>query len=477
MINQAVDVAGVDGGQVTLSPEDLALLAGGEDGRLLRAGDPGWDEATLIWNAMVARQPALVFRPSSVTDVATAVRFAADHGILLSVKGGGHNIAGTSLAPGALTLDMSLLRTVEVDPAAGVAQVGAGCLLKHVDAATQEHGLAAVLGFVSETGVAGLTLGGGFGYLTRRFGWTVDSLQAVEIVTADGQVRTASRDEEPELFWALRGGGGNFGIVTRFTFRLFEVGPSITGGLIAWSADEAEGVMAMFSEFTESAPREVTAALVVRLAPPAPFMPPEWHGKPIVAMVVCHSGPDPDNDLRPVRSTGRPVADVIMQKPYSAQQAMLDATQPKGLNYYWKSEFIPAFSPAYRTTVLENALQLTSPLSQAVAGFHIGGALNEREEDDGAVGNRDARYVSAIAACWKPGDERSDEHVAWARRSWEAVRPFSTGGNYVNFQVFDDDTSRTAAAYRANYARLQQVKASYDPDNLFRVNRNVSPEA
>ena len=471
----AIEVAGVDGGHVTLSPKDLALLAGEPDGRVLRAGDPGWDEATLVWNAMVARQPVLVFRPTSTRDVAAAVKLAADHGILLSVKGGGHNIAGTSIAPGGLTLDMSLMRTVHVDPAAGIAHVGAGCLLKHVDAATQEHGLAAVLGFVSETGVAGLTLGGGFGYLTRRFGWTVDSLEAVEIVTADGQVRTASRDEEPELFWALRGGGGNFGVVTGFTFRLFEVGPVITGGLIAWSADEADKVLAMYSDFTESAQREVTTALVVRLAPPAPFVPPEWHGKPIVAMVVCHSGSDPEGDLRPVRSLGNPVVDVIMEKPYAAQQAMLDATQPKGLNYYWKSEFIPTFSPEYRTTLLENALRLTSPMSQSVAGFHIGGALNERDEDDGAVGNRDARYVAAIAACWPPGDERAEEHLAWARRSWEAVRPFSTGGNYVNFQVFDDDTSRTAAAYRANYERLQRAKATYDPDNLFRVNRNVPP--
>jgi FAD/FMN-containing dehydrogenase len=475
MTTGAIGVAGVDGGQVTLSPEDLRLLKGEPDGHLLRAGDPGWDEATLIWNAMVARQPALVFRPESATDVAAAVKLAADHGILLSVKGGGHNIAGTSLAHGGLTLDMSLMRTVKVDPVAGVAHVGAGCLLKHVDAATQEHGLAAVLGFVSETGVAGLTLGGGFGYLTRRFGWTVDSLEEVEIVTADGQVRTANRDEEPELFWALRGGGGNFGVVTRFTFRLFEVGPTITGGLIAWSADEADEVLAMFSQFTESASREITTALVVRLAPPAPFVPPEWHGKPIVAMILCHSGSNAEGDLRPIRSMGTPVVDLITEKPYSAQQAMLDATQPKGLNYYWKSEFLGTLSPAYRATLLENALRPTSPMSQSVAGFHIGGALNERDEDDGAVGNRDARYVVAIAACWPPGDDRAEEHLAWARRSWEAVRPFSTGGNYVNFQVFDDDSSRTAAAYRANYNRLQQAKATYDPHNLFRVNRNVSP--
>jgi FAD/FMN-containing dehydrogenase len=240
----AIGVAGLDGVGVSLSPEDFGVLGGEPDGRLLLAGDPGWDDATLIWNGMVARQPALVFRPQSATDVSAAVKLAADRGILLSVKGGGHNIAGTSIAPNGLMLDMSLMRRVDVDPAGRIAHVGPGCLLKHVDAATQVHGLAAVLGFVSETGVAGLTLGGGFGYLTRRHGWTVDSLEAVEIVTADGQVRTASRDEEPELFWALRGGGGNYGVVTRFTFRLFEVGPTITGGLIAWSAGDYDAELA-----------------------------------------------------------------------------------------------------------------------------------------------------------------------------------------------------------------------------------------
>jgi len=471
-----IEVAAVEGGPVTLPAAAVEELGGGRCGRLLQAGDDGWDAAVLIWNGMAATTPALVLQPASPAEVAAAVRVAADHGVLIGVKGGGHNIAGTSMAPGGLTLDMSRLSAVAVDPAGRTAQVGAGCLLKDVDRETQAHGLAAVLGFVSETGVAGLTLGGGFGYLTRRFGWTVDTLDEVEVVTADGQVRTARADQEPDLFWALRGGGGNLGVATRFGFRLHEVGPTITGGLIAWSADRAAEVLAAYREVTESAPRELTLALTARLAPPAPFLPARWHGQPIVGMVVCHSGADPGGDLAPIRALGDPIVDLVTEKPYAEQQAMLDATQPKGLHYYWKSEFLAELTPAFCDTFLARALAVTSPLSQSGL-FHLGGALNERAEDDGAVGNRTARYVMAFAGCWPPPDPRAGEHVAWARQSWEAVRAFSTGGNYLNFQVADDDATRTSAAYGGNYGRLRRAKAAYDPGNLFRVNRNVTPSA
>ena len=245
-----IEVAGIDVAFVTLSDDQVGALASGDGGRMLRAGDDGWDEAVLIWNAMAAKQPAVILQPTSASEVAWAVRFAAQHRLLLSVKGGGHNIAGTSMAAGGLTLDMSKMRDVTVDTAARQVHVGAGCKLGEVDAATQEHGLAAVLGFVSETGVAGLTLGGGFGYLTRRHGWTVDTLDEVEIVTAEGQVRRASREENADLFWALRGGGGNFGVVTRFTFALFDVGPMITGGLIAWGAERVDEVLAAYRTLT-----------------------------------------------------------------------------------------------------------------------------------------------------------------------------------------------------------------------------------
>ncbi len=473
MTTSTIEIAGLEDGLVNLGPDQLDGLDSRVEGRLLRAGEEGWDDAVLVWNGMVARVPALVLQPTSAHDVAAAVAFARTHGLLLSIKGGGHNIAGTSIAEGGLTLDMSGMREVTVDPGAKVVDVGPGCLLKDVDRATQGHGLATVLGFVSETGVAGLTLGGGWGYLTRRFGWTVDNLQEVEIVTADGEIRTANRGENVELFWALRGGGGNFGVVTRFTFRLHEVGPTITGGLIVWSAERADEVLATFRDLTESAPRELTAAAIVRLAPPAPFLPEEWHGKPIAAMQVCHSGPKPEADLATVRALAEPIVDLITEKPYAAQQSMLDAMEPKRLHRYWKTEYLPGLSSEYLETFRDGALRVTSPLSQSVI-FHLAGALNEREDDDGAVGNRDAQYISGFAGTWPPG-ARSDVHVAWVRDAWETIRPFSTGGNYVNFQLAEDDVARTADAYGNNYERLQRLKLEYDPGNLFRVNRNISP--
>ena len=476
MTTSTVDVAGLDGGPVSLTPDRLDDLDSRVEGRLLRAGDDGWDDAVLVWNGMVARIPALVLQPSSAHDVAAAVGFARDHGLLLSIKGGGHNIAVTSIAEGGLVLDMSRMRGVTVDPAGRLAHVGPGCLLGDVDRATQEQGLATVLGFVSEVGVAGLTLGGGFGYLARRFGWAVDNLEEVEIVTADGKVRTANREENAELFWALRGGGGNFGAVTRFTFRLHEVGPTITGGLVVWSADQAEEVLATYRDLTESAPRELAAAVVMRLAPPAPFLPEEWHGKPIIGMLVCHSGANAEADLAPVRALRNPIVDLVVRKPYVDQQSMMDGTEPKGFHYYWKTEYLPGLSGGFLDAFAEGALKVTSPLSESVI-FHVGGAVNERDDDDGAVGNRAARYITGFAGDWPAADHRGDVHVAWVRNAWERIRPFSTGGNYVNFQLAEDDTARTAAAYGKNYQRLQRVKADYDPDNLFRVNRNIPPSA
>ncbi len=456
-----------------MTTTEIEALASRLNGPVLRPGEEGWDDAVLIWNAMVAKAPALVVQPTSAHDVAAAVAYARDRGLLFGVKGGGHNIAGTSMAEGGLTLDMSRMRSVSVDVDAKLVHVGPGCLLQDVDRATQEHGLATVLGFVSEVGVAGLTLGGGFGYLARRFGWAVDNLEEVEIVTADGEVRTANRHDHADLFWALRGGGGNFGVVTRFTFRLHEVGPLITGGLIAWSADRADEVLETYRALTESAPRELTAAAVVRYAPPAPFVPEAWHGKPVVGILVCHSGPNAELDLAPIRALGDPIFDLVTEKPYADQQSMLNDMDPKGLHQYWKAEYLPGLSREYLHTFRDAAMKLTSPLSYSVI-FHIGGALNDHDGDDGAVGNRDAQFISGFSGVWPP-DVPEAEHVAWVRDSWDRIRPFSTGGNYVNFQLADDDVTRTADAYGKNYERLRRVKEQYDPDNVFRVNRNIPP--
>ena len=303
MNGDVIEVAGLDGDQVAVPRRVVREFATALNGWVLVPGDRGWPEVNAVWNGRVVRAPAMAVRPASTSDVAAVIDLARQRRLLLSVKGGGHNLAGTALAEGALTLDMSGMRNVAVDVAGRRVQVGPGCRLGEVDRVTQRHGLATVLGLVSETGVAGLTLGGGFGYLTRRFGWTVDNLVEVEIVTADGRVRTANRGTEPDLFWAVRGGGGNVGVVTRFTFALHSVGPMITGGVIAWSPDRTGQVLSAYRTLTESAPPELTAAVFVALAPPDPTIPADQQGRPMVGMFVCHSGAV-GADLDPLRRIG-----------------------------------------------------------------------------------------------------------------------------------------------------------------------------
>lgn len=469
----SVQEADHSAGATLRSAASLNALAGDLDGALARAGDDIYAEATTIWNGMIAKRPAAVIRAASVADVARTVRFAAEEGVELSIRGGGHNIAGLALSDGGLTLDMSAFRDVDVDPEARIARVGAGCLLGDVDRTTQAHGLAAPLGFVAATGIAGLTLGGGFGYLTRRFGWAVDDLEEVEIVMADGSVRRASRTDEPELFWALRGGGGNFGVVTEFVFRLHEVGPQITGGVMAWSAEHAEAVLDAFRATTERASRNLTLAAIRRNAPPAPWLPESAHGTPVVMVVACHSGSpeEAQADLAELRAVGEPLADLVMEKEYVAQQSMLDATQPKGMHYYWKSEFVPGLSDDLLATYHAQFEGLKAPANQIVL-FHLAGALNERPEDDGAVGNREAAFACVVQSMGAP-DLPPAENRAWVRSAWEALRGFSTGGNYVNFQTDDEPDARTVDSYRSNYDRLRAAKQRYDPTNLFRVNRNI----
>ncbi len=445
------------------------------DGAVLHPGDAGWDEAVLVWNGMVDKTPELVVQPESTRDVVAAVAFARDHGILLGVKGGGHNIAGTAIPDGGLMIDMSRKRNVTVDADAKLAHVEAGCLLQDVDRATQEHGLATVLGFISEVGVGGLTLGGGLGYLTRRFGWTVDNLEEVEIVTADGEVRTANREEHSDLFWAVRGGGGNFGVVTRFTFRLHDVGPIVFGGLIAWPFDRADDVLDRVPEAHRRGPPRALRVARADARPGRDFVPAEYHGKRCCVIAVCYSG-DPDAKdaaIAPIREIGDPAVDLLQEWPYTMQQSFLDGSEPKGIHAYWKTEYL-AELPEDLLPILRD-LGADCPIHDAQIGLlHLGGALNERAWDDGAVGNRDARFAIGVNGLWEQGEPDADAFRHWIRAGWERIRPFATGGNYVNFQT-DDDDQVPADAYGKNYERLQRIKAQYDPDNLFRVNRNIPP--
>jgi FAD/FMN-containing dehydrogenase len=445
-------------------------------GPLLFPGGEGFEEATLLWNGLIEKTPALVVRPTGTADVVAAVNFARDQRLALSVRGGGHNIGGTALADGGLTLDMSGLRGVVVDPEAWTATAQAGCLLGDVDRETQLHGLATPLGFISEVGVAGLTLGGGLGYLTRRFGWTVDNLLEVEIVTADGEVRRASRDENADLFWAIRGAGANLGVVTSFRFRLHEVGPTVYGGLVAWPFERAEEILEAYRALTAQAPRELAVWMVLIRAPEAPFVPEEWHGERVCAMAVCYSGDldKVDEALAPIRALGNPVFDVLAEQPYIQVQSYLDATEPKGNHYYWKTEYLAELSDEFLSVWRDLAAECPIPEAQ-IGLLHLGGALGEREGDDGAVGNRDARYACGVIGSWEPGEPGADGFPGWVRDAWQRIRRFSTGGNYINFQTADEDEDRVRATYGAQFDRLVDVKTKYDPRNLFRSNRNIRP--
>jgi len=465
----------VDGREIDLKPETLDGLKMRLRGPMFRPGDVGYEESRTVWNAMIDRKPAVVVRCLGIGDVIACVQFARANELLLCIKGGGHNIAGLATADGALMLDMSLMRGVWVDPHGKVAHAQAGCLLGDVDRETQVHGLAAVLGFVSATGIAGLTLGGGFGYLTRRWGWTSDNVVGMDIVTADGRLVRASVDENPDLFWGLRGGGGNFGVVTGIDYALYPVGPEVVGGVVAWPASEAPGVLELYRTLAEQAPPELTLVGFMRPAPPAPWLPKDMHGKPMVAILACHSGKPEEGEkaVAPIKAFGKPIGDVLVRRPYAQMQSLLDATQPKGRRYYWKSEYLSHIEPELCTKVIAHAARIASPHS-AVILFQIGGALNRLDSGRSAVGNRDARYVLNVAGSWEhAGDDESN--VAWAREAWRDMKSFSTGGTYINFLTEDDGPERTAAALGKGLTRLTEVKGKWDSQNVFRTNRNIAP--
>jgi FAD/FMN-containing dehydrogenase len=464
-----------DGGALQLDASQVQGLRGAIRGPVLVAGDPGYDETRAIWNAMIDRRPALIARCIGTADVLACVRFAREHSLAVSMRGGGHNIAGLALAEGGLLIDLSLMRGVFVDPAARIARAQGGCLLGDVDRETQLHGLAAVLGFVSATGVAGLTLGGGFGYVSRRFGWTSDNVRSMDLVTADGRLVRASENEHPDLFWGLRGGGGNFGVVTAIDFELHPLGPEIVGGPVAWRAESAAEVLEAFRKHANDAPPELSLVAVMRKAPPAPWIDKSAHGQLIVMLLACYTGKLEEGEklLAPLKALGKPVGDLLQRRPYVTLQSLLDATQPKGRRYYWKSEYLPGIEPELLAKQREHAERILSPHS-AVIVFQLGGAIANRRVDHSAVGNRDAAAVVNIAGSWeKPEDDAAN--LEWARSSWRDMKRFSTGGTYVNFLTEEETGERIAAAYGKNLSRLTEIKARWDPDNVFRMNKNIAP--
>ncbi len=461
--------AAIDQGAI----DELRALVRGE---VLAPGELGFEQARTIWNAMIDRRPGLVLRCLGVADVVEGVNFARERGLALSIKGGGHNIAGLALADGALLLDMSKMRGVWVDREAGTAHAQAGCILGDVDRETQLFGLVAPLGFVSETGIAGLTLGGGFGYLTRRFGWTCDNVRSMQVVTAAGEIVTASETENEDLFWGLRGGGGNFGVVTSFEYSLYKVGPQVMAGAVAWPGESAAGVTELFRKVTAKAPPELTCVLVLRKAPPAPWLAKEVHGKDIAALFVCHSGSlgAGESLVEEIKDYGSPVGDILQPRSYVSQQSLLDATQPAGRRYYWKSDYIGNHDPEMLEIAVRQAKAAPSPHS-AILIFPLDGALNTMPRDHSPAGNRDAKSVFNITGSWElPADDA--RNIAWARDSWEEMRRFSTGGTYVNFLTEEETGGRLQDAYGGHFGRLVEVKKKWDPSNLLHLNKNIPPE-
>ena len=465
-----------DGSQAALPSDLLDRLASTLPGRLHAPGSPDFDQACTIWNAMIERRPGLVVRCSSSADVSQAIRFAHEHDLVLSVRGGGHNIAGSALCDGGLMLDLSPMNSVEVDPGARTARVGGGATLADFDGAAQVFGLATPLGINSTTGVAGLTLGGGFGWLSRRYGLTIDNLIAAEVVLASGDVVRASADEEPDLFWAIRGGGGNFGVVTSFDFQLHPVGPEVLSGLVIHPLDAARDVLRFYRDFLPTTPDELSCWFVMRKAPPLPFLPAEWHGKEILALAMCYAGPVEDGErvMAPLRKFGQPIADVVAPHPYTAWQTILDPLLTPGFRNYWKSHDFREVSDGLIDVLIAHARTIPDP-STEIAFAQLGGAVGRVANEATAYSHRDGQFVLNVHGRWED-PAKDTECIGWARDLFRAAAPFATGAVYVNF-LTQEEEERVRAAYGGNYDRLVKLKGRYDPKNLFRTNQNIRPMA
>ncbi|WP_135304816.1 ester cyclase [Haloarcula amylovorans] len=443
-------------------------------GEVLLPGGDGYDEARTIWNAMIDRRPAVSVRCAGTADVIGAVDFAREHDLLLSVKGGGHNVSGNAVCDDGIMVDLSQMTSVRVDPTAKTVRVEPGVTMADLDHETQAYGLATPGGVVSMTGVAGLTLGGGWGWLSRTYGLAIDNLRSVDIVTADGELRRVSEDENPDLFWGVRGGGGNFGIATSFEFDCYEVGPEVLAGLIVHPFEDAADLLRFHREVTAEAPDELCCYAAILTAPPEPFLPEEVHGSPVFAFALCYSGDveEGERTVKSLRDYGDPIADLVDTYPYTAFQQILDDGYQPGVRNYWKSRFIDSLSDDAINLVLEYAESRPSPLTEILIE-HQGGAITQIEPEATAYYHRDAELTFNILSRWEDPTE-DEEHIEWTQQFFEAMAPYSANGVYVNF-LGEEGEERVKAAYGDNYDRLVELKNTYDPDNLFRMNQNIKP--
>jgi FAD/FMN-containing dehydrogenase len=443
-------------------------------GRVVTPGDGDYEQLRQVWNGMIDRRPALIVQCASSADVAPAIAFARRHALPISIRGAGHNIAGNALADGGLVIDFSRMKAVRVDAARSRAFVEPGATLGDLDEATQRYGLATPVGVNSTTGVAGLTLGGGFGWLTRKYGLTIDNLRAVQLVDANGERLRASETERPELFWALRGGGGNFGVVTEFEFGLHKVGPEITSGLIAFPLEQADRVLRGYRELVRAAPDDLSVWAVLRHAPPLPFLHAGVHGRRALILALFHPGATADAEpaIGALRKLGEPWGEHFGRQPYLEWQRAFDPLLAPGARNYWKSHNFTELPDAALEVLVQSAQRLPGPECEIFLA-QVGGAANRIAPDATAYGHRDARFVMNIHGRWTNAADDA-KGIAWAREVFGAMAPFASSGAYVNFMTHDE-TDRIESAYGANYARLVDVKERYDPHNVFRMNQNIRP--
>ena len=463
----AISAAKLDRTPMTVSEDEVSTLAGALRGPVMLAEDLGYEGARRVWNGNIDRRPAIIARCTGVADVQAAVNFAAARGMLVAVRGGAHNAAGNGTCDGGIVIDLSGMKGIHVDPIARTARAQGGVLWKDFDRETQVYGLATTGGTVSNTGIGGLTLGGGIGWLMGEHGLSIDNLLSVEIVTADGQVRTASATENTDLFWAVRGGGGNFGVVTSFEFRLHPVGPQVLGGMVIHMLDQARDVLRFYREFSSNIPDQAGAFAGLLTAPGGP---------PVVAMILGYTGSLEEGErvLAPARSFGSPIMDTVGPMTYCDRQTLLDEPNAiHGLQRYWKSGFSADLSDAFIDTAIAAASTFTSPMS-ALLFIRVAGQATRIPPSETAFGLRQAQWDVNVVAQWEdPGE--SPKHTMWAKDSWGKIEPLITGSAYINHISSDDSPEKVRASYGPGLGRLSQIKKQYDPNNLFRINANIQP--
>ena len=445
-------------------------------GELLQPGDESYDDVRKVWNGMIDKKPALIARCATVDDVVASVNFARENGILLAVRGGGHNVAGTAIADGGLVVDLSPMKGVRVDPERRSVRAEGGVTIGELDEETQKFGLATPMGVVSETGIAGLTLGGGLGWLRRKYGLSSDNLVSVNLVTADGRYLTASETENPDLFWGIRGGGGNFGVVTSFEYRLYPVGPEVMFCFVLYPGYRAKEVLRFCEEYVAQAPDEVSPLGVLGRVPRAEIFPEDWHGKPYAAILAMYSGSVEEGErvLQPLRDLGDPIADLSEPMPYTEAQKLLDEDYPEGGRYYWKSVNVNGLGDEEIEHLIAHAETAPSDHS-TIDVWYQGGAMNRVGAEETAFGDRSAPYLLGIEGNWEDPHE-DDANVAWVRECVTDMRRFSEGGMYLNFPGFlEEGQEMMRDAYGENYERLVSLKNVHDPKNFFRMNQNIRP--